>query len=200
MQQKHPPPNRAQPPPPVSTISARVFTSSEVFSAALSFPKGSAAGPSGMRPEHLKSILKNTSPALANKTLAALTKVTNAMAAGKVPAQVRPFLCGARLIAGKKKDNSLRPIAVGNLLRRIVAKCFSSALAQQAAAALAPNQLGVGVRGGAEAIAHAVVEAVKADPSRWVLQVDLVNAFNGVDRGVVLEQVERLSEKVSTEA
>ena len=73
---------------------------------------------------------------------------------------------------------------------RVVAKCFSYVLAQQAAAALAPNQLGV--RGGAGAIAHAVVEAVQADPSRWVLQVDLVIAFNGVDRVVVLEQVERL--------
>ena len=56
---------------------------------------------------------------------------------------------------------------------------------------LAPNQLGVGVRGGAEAIAHAVSEAVKEDPGRWVLQADLVNAFNVVDRGVVLEQVAR---------
>ena len=89
----------------------------------------------------------------------------------------------------KKKDGSLRPIAVGNLLRRVVAKCFSSSLATKAAALLAPNQLGVGVRGGAEAIAHAVSEAVKVDPNRWVLQVDLVNAYNVVDRGVVLDEV-----------
>ena len=111
------------------------------------------------------------------------------MAAGKVPDHVRPFLCGARLVAGKKKDNSLRPIAIGNLLRRVVAKCFSSALAPKAAALLAPNQLGVGVRGGAEAVAHAVSEAVKDQPNLWVLQADLVNAFNSVDRGVVLEEV-----------
>ena len=71
----------------------------------------------------------------------------------------------------------------------MVAKCFSSALAQQAANLLAPNQLGVGVRGGAEAIAHAVAEAVKVHPSSWVLQVDLVNAYNAVDRGAVLEKV-----------
>merc|ERR1712218_20450 len=135
-----------------------------------------------MRPEHLKSVLKNTSASLANKTLGALTKLVNVMAAGKVPVQVRPFLCGARLVAGKKKDNSLRPIAIGNLLRRVVAKCFSSALAQQAAVLLAPNQLGVGVRGGAEAIAHAVTDAVRVHPSCSVLQVDLVNAYNSADR------------------
>ena len=78
---------------------------------------------------------------------------------------MRPFLCGARLVAGKKKDNSLRPIAIGNLLRRVVSKCFNNALAQKAADLLSPNQLGVGVRGGAEAIAHAVTEAVKVHPS-----------------------------------
>ena len=123
-----------------------------------------------MRPEHFKSVLKNTSAALANKALGALTRAVNAAAAGKVPAHVRPYFCGARLVASKKKDNSLRPIAVGNLLRRVVAKCFSSTLAQQAAVLLGPNQLGVGVRGGAEAIAHAVTEAVRVDPSCECLQ------------------------------
>ena len=93
--------------------------------------------------------------------------------------------------AGKKKDGGIRPIAVGNLLRRLVAKCFSSALASQAAALLKPHQLGVGVRGGAEAVAHAVSDAVGDDPSRWVLQNDLVNAYQQVDRGVVLEEVAR---------
>ena len=102
-----------------------------------------------------------------------------------------PFLCGARLHAGKKKDGGLRPIAVGNLLRRLVAKCFSSSLAPKAAELLKPHQLGVGVRGGAEAVAHAVSDAVGDDPSRWVLQNDLINAYNQVDRGVVLEEVAR---------
>ena len=93
--------------------------------------------------------------------------------------------------AGVKKDSSLRPIAVGNLMRRLVAKCFSSALAPRAAALLSPHQLGVAIRGGAETIAHAVKQAVQEDPGRWVLQADLVNAFNSVDRGAVIEEVAR---------
>ena len=118
-------------------------------------------------------------------------KLVNIMAKGRIPDQVAPFLCGARLHAGKKKDGGLRPIAVGNLLRRLVAKCFSSSLAPKAAELLKPHQLGVGVRGGAEAVAHAVSDAVGDDPSRWVLQNDLINAYNQVDRGVVLEEVAR---------
>ena len=102
-----------------------------------------------------------------------------------------PYLCGARLHAAKKKDNSLRPIALGNLIRRLVSKCFSSALASRAAALLGPHQLGVGTKGGCEAIAHAVRQVVREDPNKWVLQVDLINAYNQVDRGTVLEETAR---------
>ena len=93
MQQKHPPPKRPQPTPPDLVSAPRSFSPAEVSVAALSFPKGSGAGPSGMRPEHFKSVLKNTSATLANKALGALTKLVNALVAGKVPEQVRPFFC-----------------------------------------------------------------------------------------------------------
>ena len=139
-----------------------------------------------MRPEHLKVATKASPGTTADRALQALTKLVNAMAAGKVP-----YLCGARLHAARKKDFTIRPIAVGNLLRRLVAKCFSSALANKAAALLAPHQLGVGVRGGCEAITHAVREDVEQDPSLWVLQTDLVNAFNLQDRGNSLEETAR---------
>ena len=43
----------------------------------------------------------------------------------------------------------------------------STHLARPGTERTAPNQLGVGVRGGAEAIAHAVSEAVKVHPSSW---------------------------------
>ena len=46
------------------------------------------------------------------------------------------------------------------------------------AALLAPHQLGVAVRNGCEAVTHAVQAAVEEDPTHWVLQADLVNAFN----------------------
>ena len=191
MKAKHPLPSKPQPPPSESEVPPKAFSGSDVASAALSFHKGTAPGPSGMRPEHLKSILKGKAPALIEKATVALTKIVNTMAAGKVPQAGRPYMCGARLQAGIKKDSSLRPIAVGNLMRRLVAKCFSSALAPRAAALLSPHQLGVAIQGGAETIAHSVKQAVQEDPGRWVLQADLVNAFNSVDRGAVIEEVAR---------
>ena len=169
MKAKHPAPFQQQPPLPNADAPARAFSVPEVAKAALSFQMGTAAGPSGMRPEHLRVVLKCLPATVADKAQVALTKLVNVIAKGKVPATVAPFFCGARLHAAKKKDNTLRPIAVGNLLRRLVAKCFSTALADRASALLAPLQLGVAVRNGCEAIAHAVRAAVEEDPSRWVL-------------------------------
>ena len=42
---------------------------------------------------------------------------------GNVPFELRPYFFGAKLIALKKPDGGLRPIAVGNTFRRLSAKC-----------------------------------------------------------------------------
>ena len=111
------------------------------------------------------------------------------MTAGGVPSQVAPYLCGARLHGALKKDGGIRPIAVGNLLRRLVGKCCATRVQEKAAALFSPHQLGVGVRNGCEAIVHTVREALATDPSLWVLQCDFINAFNQADRQAALEEV-----------
>ena len=120
-----------------------------------------------------------------------LTRLVNIMAKGAVPAVVSPHLCGARLIAANKKSGGLRPIAVGNILRRLTSKLFSRAVSERMENLLAPHQLGVGIRGGVEAAVHTVREAVASNPDKWLLQVDLENAFNCVDRSFVLAEVAR---------
>ena len=76
------------------------------------------------------------------------------MAGGKMPAEVSPFMCGARLHAGKKKSGGLRPIAVGNMTRRLTSKCFVGALSDRIVPLLAPHQVGVSIKGGCEAASH----------------------------------------------
>ena len=188
MRHKHPTPTQATTVPPVS-FPPKAFSPSEVRKAAESFSRGGAAGPSGMRPEHLIVALKVAPGNRGEKACTALTKLVNVLAAGRLPAPVAPFFCGARLHAARKKDNGLRPIAVGNLIQRLVSKVFATALADKAAAFLKPHQLGVGVAGGCEAATHAVRQALQEEPSSWVLQCDLVNAFNQVDRSHMLQAV-----------
>ena len=156
------------------------------------FRRGPAPGPSGLRLEHVKAALK-APPNRSDKALAGLTKLVNGMRAGKVPATVATYLCGACLHAAMKKDRGLRPIAVGNLARRITAKCAASRVTDKAMVHLSPLQLGVTVRGGCEAIAHAVRETLERDPDKLLLQAEFINAFNTMDRATVLDEVARFS-------
>ena len=136
------------------------FTAKDVQKAALSFRKGSAPGPSGLRPEHLNVVLKGAPANRTDKAGAALTRLVNIMVRGEVPEEVAPFLCGARLHAALKKDGGLRPIAVGNMTRRLASKLVASELASRASSYLSPHQLGVGTKGGCEAIVHSVRQAL----------------------------------------
>ena len=72
----------------------------------------------------------------------------NIVAQGKVPAAVAPYFFGANLFALVKKNGGFRPVAVGNVLRRLVSKCIAYAVAGRASEFLRPLQFGVGVRGG----------------------------------------------------
>ena len=188
MRSKHPPPQRPIGPLPTTELAPISFTSSSVLKLALKFRKGSAPGPSGLRPEHLRVVLQSTS-ARRDSALVSLTKLLNKMMAGCVPAEVAPYLCGARLHAARKKDGGIRPVAVGNLVRRLACKCAASAVADKAASLLAPHQMGVGVHGGAEVVIHATRQAVDSAGEKLVLQAHLVNAFNHADRACALQEV-----------
>ena len=82
---------------------------------------------------------------------------------------------------------------MGDILRRLISKCFSYALAEKAAGLLAPHQLGVGIKAGCEALVHSV-RAILEDPDipddeRSILQVDLITTFNTADRAAAFREV-----------
>ena len=120
-----------------------------------SFPNGSAPGPSGLRPSHLREAVGCPSPDRANRFLSSLTSFLNLLAGGRAPPTITPHLCGASLLACRKKNGGHRPIAVGEVLRRLVSKCLAYVARSSAISLLAPLQLGVSAQGGYEAIVHA---------------------------------------------
>ena len=119
-----------------------------------SFQNGSAPGPSGLRANHLKEAAFCPSPDRAIYGLWSLSGVVNLMCAGKVPQAVVPYLCGVTLLASKKRDGGLRPIAVGEVLHCLSSKCISKAVRSEALEVLTPLQVGVGVQAGCESIVH----------------------------------------------
>ena len=100
------------------------------------------------------------------------------------------------LIPLKKPDGGVRPVAVGDTLWRFVAKVIAARPATKVViSALRPLQCGVSVPGACEAVGMGVAEAVRqlrmAPPVRpsGVLQIDLTNTFNSIDRQGMLDQV-----------
>ena len=61
-----------------------------------SFPKGTAAGPSGLRAQHLLEALTSAQKTTVLEQLAGLCYL---LASGQAPAEVHSFLCGATLMA-----------------------------------------------------------------------------------------------------
>jgi Reverse transcriptase (RNA-dependent DNA polymerase) len=109
---------------------------------------------------------------------------------GGGPTSFVPWLCGAPLTALAGPNGGVRPIAVGEVIRRLVAKCLMARVRQPAQALLAPLQLGVSVKGGAEAIVHTVRRIIthylgaSVSPDWALLLVDFSNAFNLVRHDV----------------
>ena len=101
------------------------FSTSEFFvhKALMSFPNGSSAGLDGISPQISKDLTAKSNGQTGLNFLTALTNLVSVILEGKVPFELRPYSFGAKLIALKKPDGGLRPIAVGNTFRRLSAKC-----------------------------------------------------------------------------
>ena len=117
------------------------------------------------------------------------------MLSGGVPCAVQPLLYGANLVALRKPDGGMRPIAVGNTLRRLVVQVISMRLCAVVGDHLRPIQLGYGTPGGCEAAIHAARTFLgNSSPlsPRVLLKIDYKNAFNTIRRdtflGIVRDQ------------
>jgi hypothetical protein len=93
-----------------------------------SFPAGSSLGLDGMRPQYLKDIIFLSAGEAGQQALRALTKLCNFLLSGQLPSEICHLLYAGSLCVLHKKDGGIRPIAIGNCLRRLTSKlaCFQS--------------------------------------------------------------------------
>ena len=103
---------------------------------------------------------------------------------GKTPSFIVPILYGASLCALNKKDFSIRPIAVGSVFRRLVAKIACSKVTDKLGSYFKPIQLGFGTKSGAKAGAHAARSFINANHTtpQVFLKLDYHNSFNELER------------------
>jgi hypothetical protein len=100
-----------------------------------------------------------------------------------IPDAIRDLLLSSHLVALRKPSGGLRPIAVGELFYRIAGSIAVRSVRAAATSLLVPHQYGFGLRNGCEQIVHSLQHSLTDKDRRCaVLQLDLINAFNCVDR------------------
>ena len=148
---------------------------------------GSARGPSGWTAELLHPCLDD------DTNLEAFCLLFSRLISGTLPLETRQTLTASRLIALDKGEGKVRPIAIGELFYRLSAKLALRLHKDQIAKALEKHQYGVGKPGGMEIITHSISYILQENPDLTCLQLDFTNAFNSIERSVVLDVVrERL--------
>ncbi len=159
----------------------------------MSFRNGTAGGLDSLRPQILKDLLYVKNGDVTNRLLTSLTSLTSIILNGAVPAIICPYLYGATLTALQKLCGGIRPIAVGNIWRRMAAKLACRRVASTLWNTFQPNQLGVGIKNGAEAGAHAARLFYNSEHEsiKIFLKIDVKNAFNEVRRDIVLQEVKK---------
>jgi hypothetical protein len=194
LKKKPPSPSRELffPDPSQSGDISLIVNEQNVREAINSFPAGSSPGLDGMRPQYLKDIISLSAGEVGQKALRALTKLCNFLLSGQLPSEICHLLYGASLCALNKKDGGIRPIAIGNCLRRLTSKlaCFQSRNILNSY--LSPHQLGVATKLGCEAAIHTTRTFVNNDQNRGkvLLKLDFKNAFNSVERDCILKEVQ----------
>src|SRR5262249_48037217 len=154
---------------------------SDVIKAIRSFPAMSAPGPSGLRPTHLQDALSSDAGARAT-LLASLQRWFTFSTTNQIPPSHCRWLAAARLLAIPKRLGGIRPIVVGEMMRRLTSKLLVRAILPRLDPALLPLQRGVGVSDACSHTAHEVRHLLQAPhpadaEPRYLLKVDIANAF-----------------------
>ena len=125
--------------------------------------------------------------------ISSITKLVNLLLNGNLGLYARDLFFSANLTALKKKDGGIRPIAVGNVFRRLAAKVICHPVTKDLGQRLQPVQLGVGVPSGSEVAAHSIRHLLSSPRVNKgvMVKLDLKNAFNSVRRDHMLEVCHR---------
>ena len=98
-------------------------------------------------------------------------------------------LLGCQLIPLDKGDGSVRPIGVGEVIWKIIAKCVVQIAKPEIIQATGSMQMCSGQKSGSKAAIHAMNEIFDGEDTDAVLLIDASNAFNSLNRMTALHNI-----------
>ena len=163
---------------------------------AITVTKG-AGGPSHMDAELYRHLLTSKKFKKENKELRnQIAKLARLLATKCIDPHSLESYVACRLIP-LDKNPGVRPIGVGEILRRIVGKCIGWVLKDDIQECAGPLQVATGLQSGAEAAIHSMREIFSQDDTEAIILVDASNAFNSVNRNAALHNMRILCPQFS---
>ena len=161
-----------------------------------------AAGPSGLDAEGWKRILVSKNYGAAGKDLRiALAKMAQQLCTRSLQetevTSIEAYVAN-RLIPLLKAPTGIRPIGIGEVLRRIIGKTVINEIKPDILESAGSLQLCAGQKAGCEAAAHAMGDIFEEANTDAVLFIDASNAFNALNRKAMLHNVEYLCPPLAT--
>ena len=95
----------------------------------------------------------------------------------------------ADLLIPLNKCPVVRPIDVGEVLRRIIGKAVMRIVKEDMLTAAGSMQVCAGLDGGCEAAVYAIRDIFNTDDTKGSLLVDVANAFNNLNRKAALHNI-----------
>ena len=149
-----------------------------------------SAGPSGLDADAWKRMLtcfKKSSERLCS----ALAAAARCLCMEDLTQDDLSAFTAARLIP-LDKNPGVRPIAVGEVFRRIICKAIMGVIELDVLRSTAPYQICVGVPSACEAAVHSMDKLFRQESVQGILLVDASNAFNSLNRAAALHNIPRV--------
>ena len=157
-----------------------------------------SGGPTLMDAEGWKHMLCSKSYGKASINLCqAIADLTKKLCREEVHRNSLAEFVACRLIpldkgADKFGNPGVRPIGIGEVLRRLVGKVVVSNIREDIIKAAGPLQTCAGLKAGIEASIHAMKSIYDNEETEAILLVDATNAFNNLNRHAALHNIKEL--------
>ncbi len=178
---------------PIQHIDPIVFETIDeemVLKAALSTQGGS--GPSGMDADGWRKPLTSKVYGDCGKDFRkSIAGLTRKLCTQEINDQSLQGFLAARLVPLDKQPG-VRPIGVGEVLRRISGKLVMAVVKEDVIESGSTVQMCSGQKGGSEAAIHAMRSVFENEAAEAVILVDAANAFNNINRKALLHNVQVL--------
>ena len=180
-------PDEAVPFTECTVQSGIVITEEAVVQAIKATNARKAAGQDAFSPAVIKACADD---ALFIENIVSLTQLC---VDGKLPKCSR--LRNATLLALRKDNGKVRPIAITSIVMRLIQRAIMQAPeVRKIMDGLAPLQLGCGQSAGKDAVLHMTSAWLEGGQDRVVLQLDLSNAYNTLSRKYLLKAIREREE------